>query len=249
VKSILNPDNSPSESRRKWYNQITGTEDAWADPRWVDANRVKDDRAALQPGDRIVMFGDGSKSGDDTGLVGGADLDGVRADAALAAPDRDGQAELVNRTALDAAVTNAFDTYKVVAFYFDPSHAKADDAVEDDRFWWPLVDDWHRRYSRGSTRSSGRSSPAPRRTRSPSTCSPRRPAALPAGGHPGGGGPRGRHRAAPRRRSAAAAHEEGEAPRGPVRHHDRQGAPLLEPARSTWPSASSAPGCCGASSA
>ena len=35
----------------------------------------------------------------------------------------------------------------MVAFYFDPSHAKADDAVEDDRFWWPLVDDWHRRYS------------------------------------------------------------------------------------------------------
>ena len=48
---------------------------------------------------------------------------------------------------VDAAVTEAFDTYKVVAFYFDPSHAKADDAVEDDRFWWPLVDDWHRRYS------------------------------------------------------------------------------------------------------
>jgi hypothetical protein len=43
VKSILNPDNSPSESRRKWYNQITGTEDAWVDPRWVDdpENRVR----------------------------------------------------------------------------------------------------------------------------------------------------------------------------------------------------------------
>jgi hypothetical protein len=29
VKSILNPANSASESRRKWYNQITATEDAW----------------------------------------------------------------------------------------------------------------------------------------------------------------------------------------------------------------------------
>jgi hypothetical protein len=28
IKSILNPENSASESRRKWYNQITGTEDA-----------------------------------------------------------------------------------------------------------------------------------------------------------------------------------------------------------------------------
>jgi hypothetical protein len=29
--------------------------------------------------------------------------------------------------ALDARVTEIFDTYKPVAFYFDPSHAKADD--------------------------------------------------------------------------------------------------------------------------
>jgi hypothetical protein len=145
VKSILNPDNSPSESRRKWYNQITGTEDAWADPRWVDANRVKDTAAHLQPGDQVVMFGDGSKSGDDTGLVA------VRLDDGFAQTlhwQHPTAGELVSRTKLDEAVTNAFDTYRVVAFWFDPSHAKADDAVEDDRFWWPLVDDWHRRYSK-----------------------------------------------------------------------------------------------------
>jgi hypothetical protein len=44
-------------------------------------------------------------------------------------------------------VVKAFDRFKVVAFWFDPSHAKADDQVEEDRFWWPLVDDWHKRYS------------------------------------------------------------------------------------------------------
>lgn len=144
VKSILNPDNSPSESRRKWYNQITGTEDAWVDPRWVDATRELDESKHLQSGDRIVMFGDGSKSGDDTGLIAVRLSDGFAQTLHWQHPKGD---SLVNRAAVDAAVTEAFDTYKVVAFYFDPSHAKADDAVEDDRFWWPLVDDWHRRYS------------------------------------------------------------------------------------------------------
>jgi hypothetical protein len=144
VKSILNPDNSPSESRRKWYNQITGTEDAWVDPRWADSTREKDEALHLQPGDRIVLFGDGSKSGDDTGLLGVRISDGFAQTLHWQHPKAD---ELVNRAAVDAAVVEAFDTYKVVAFYFDPSHAKADDAVDDDRFWWPLVDDWHRRYS------------------------------------------------------------------------------------------------------
>jgi hypothetical protein len=34
----------------------------------------------------------------------------------------------------------------VVAFWFDPSHAKDDDAEGDNRFWWPLVDEWSKRY-------------------------------------------------------------------------------------------------------
>jgi hypothetical protein len=144
VKSILNPDNSPSESRRKWYNQITGTEDSWVDPRWVDANRVTDTDQHLQPGDRIVMFGDGSKSRDDTGLVAVRISDGFAQTLHWQHPSADA---LVSRVKVDEAVTDAFDTYRVVAFYFDPSHAKSDDAIEDDRFWWPLVDDWHRRYS------------------------------------------------------------------------------------------------------
>ena len=143
VRSIMDPDNSPSESRRKWYNQITGTEDAWADPRWVDANTDKSRK--LEPGDRIVMFGDGSKSGDDTGLVAVRLSDGFAQTLHWQHP---AAGELVDRGALDSAVIEAFERYKPVAFYFDPSHAKANDAVEEDRFWWPLVDEWHRRYSR-----------------------------------------------------------------------------------------------------
>ena len=148
VKSILNPDNSASESRRKWYNQVVGTEDAWADPRWVDnCSRLieKHPELALSDGDRVVMFGDGSKSNDDTGLLIIRLSDGFAVTHHWQHPEAD---TLVNRAEVDAAVIKAFDTYKVAAFWFDPSHAKADDQVEEDRFWWPLVDEWHKRYSK-----------------------------------------------------------------------------------------------------
>lgn len=143
VKSILNPDNSPSESRRKWYNQIVGTEDSWADPRWVDANINRE--TPLKPGDRIVMFGDGSKSDDATGLVACRISDGYLQTLHVQHPAK---GEIVDRAAVDTAVVEAFETYRVVGFFFDPSHAKADGSIEDDRFWWPLVDKWHELYSR-----------------------------------------------------------------------------------------------------
>lgn len=150
VASIMNPDNSPSESRRKWYNQITGTEDAWADPRWVDAcnanhGKPPDQHMKIEDGETVVMFGDGSKSDDATGLVICRLSDGFFEVFHYQLPEK---GELVNRSLVDAAVDEAFERFRVVAFFFDPSHAKADDSIEDDRFWWPLVDKWHEKYSR-----------------------------------------------------------------------------------------------------
>src|SRR5690606_15656220 len=143
VKSILNPANSTSESRRKWYNQVVGTEDSWCEPRWIDQCMRRD--IDIEDGERVVMFGDGSKSDDANGLVIVRMSDGVGKVWHLQQPGRD---ELVSRSAVDAAVMEAFDRFRVVGFWFDPSHAKADDAVEDDRFWWPLVDKWHGEYQR-----------------------------------------------------------------------------------------------------
>jgi hypothetical protein len=54
----------------------------------------------------------------------------------------------VDVAAVDADVDAAFERFRVLAFWFDPSHAKTDDATDDDRFWWPLVDAWHDRYGR-----------------------------------------------------------------------------------------------------
>jgi hypothetical protein len=142
LNSIKNPSNSPSESRRKWYNQITAAEDAWADPRDIDAGARAD---VLDKGDSVVLFGDGSKSDDATGLVACRISDGLCQVLHVQQPKK---GRIVDRDAVDHAVVQAFARFKVVAFYFDPSHAKDDDAEGDNRFWWPLVDEWSRRYGR-----------------------------------------------------------------------------------------------------
>jgi hypothetical protein len=142
VQSIADSRNSASQSRRFWYNQIVAAEDAWADPNHVKAAAVEDD---FTPGDKIVLFGDGSKSNDATGLVAVRVSDGLAKVLFIQQP-RAG--EIVNREAVDKAVTDAFNTYSVVAFWFDPSHAKDDDAEGDNRFWWPMVDEWSQRYGR-----------------------------------------------------------------------------------------------------
>jgi hypothetical protein len=142
LNSIKNPSNSPSESRRKWYNQITAAEDAWADPRDIAAGVVDE---GLVEGDRVVLFGDGSKSDDATGLVACRISDGLAQVLHVQQPKK---GRVVDRDAVDHAVVQAFEKFRVVAFWFDPSHAKDDDAEGDNRFFWPLVDEWAQRYGR-----------------------------------------------------------------------------------------------------
>jgi hypothetical protein len=142
LNSIKNPNNSASESRRKWYNQITAAEDAWVDPKDIDlAKRAE----TLAEGDRVVLFGDGSKSDDATGLIAVRLTDGLAQVLHVQQPKK---GAIVDRNAVDHAVIAAFARYKVRAFWFDPSHTKDDSAEGDNRFWWPLVDEWSQRYGR-----------------------------------------------------------------------------------------------------
>jgi hypothetical protein len=143
VKSILDIRNPPSRSRRFWYNQIVAAEDAWADPLQWDALAAAGQ--LVLPNEPIVAFFDGSKSDDTTGLVGCRLSDGhVFVIDAWAKPAGErGKGWVVPRASVDEAVTAMFDAYKVVAFFADPSDTR-DDTGE--RFWEPLVDDWHQRY-------------------------------------------------------------------------------------------------------
>lgn len=143
VKSIIDIRNPPSRSRRFWYNQITAAEDAWMDPQQWDAIAAPDQ--LVLPAEPIVAFFDGSKSDDSTGLVGCRLSDGhvfVIDCWAKPAGER-GRSWIVPRLAVDEAVTAMFDAYKVTAFFGDPSDTR-DDTGE--RFWEPMLDDWHTRY-------------------------------------------------------------------------------------------------------
>jgi hypothetical protein len=146
VAAILDRRNPPSRSRRFWYNQIVAAEDAWIDPRDFDLCLAPDEVPPLGPKDEIVLFADMSKSDDATGVVACRLVDGLVSVLGMwqRPPGIRGDDWVTPRHAVDAVVDQAFDTYKVVAFWGDPSHTLDDETQE--RYWDGLFDDWHRRY-------------------------------------------------------------------------------------------------------
>jgi hypothetical protein len=137
VKSILNPANPASESRRKWYNQITATEDAWVDPQQFDQLGHPEQVA---PGEPVVLFGDGSKSDDATALVGVRLSDGFVFTVGVWQRPPKAEAWQVDRNAVDHRVREAHTIWDVRGFWFDPSDARDDETGE--RFWEPFCDQW-----------------------------------------------------------------------------------------------------------
>lgn len=162
-KSILNPANSPSESRRKWYNQVVAAEDAWTEPREFDP--LKDEDKALEPGEEIALFLDCAKTDDATALVGSRMSDGhvVTLGMWQRPPGKRGEDWVVPRYAVDQRIREVKDQYRVVAFFGDPAHALDDETM--DRFWDPLFAEWDLLFRRSvkiwaSGNKSGRDSSA-----------------------------------------------------------------------------------------
>ena len=138
VKSILNPANPPSESRRKWYNQITATEDAWLTPQEFDALA---DPQTVAAGEQVFIFGDGSKSDDATALIGCRLSDGyVFTIGVWQRPPRV-ESWVVDRMDVDRRFRDSMALWDVVGAWFDPSDARDDETGE--RFWEPILDGWH----------------------------------------------------------------------------------------------------------
>jgi hypothetical protein len=144
VEDIVNGANTPSESRRKWYNQITATADSWTTPQQFDLSYRDEDP---RPGDQIVMFGDGSKSDDNTALVACRISDGLTWPLGIWKPINDGR---IDRWVVDRRVVETFELYDVVGFWFDPSDARDDETGE--RYWEPLCDQWAQTYRRKLSR-------------------------------------------------------------------------------------------------
>jgi hypothetical protein len=143
-KSIANPVNTPSESRRKWYNQITAAEDAWTEPAEFDPLAAPDE--VVEDGEEIAMFLDCSKSDDATALVGVRMSDGHVFTMGMwqRPPGKRGDGWLAPREDVDGVVQHAFQKYRVAGFFGDPSHTLDDETM--DRYWDPLFDKWHLEY-------------------------------------------------------------------------------------------------------
>lgn len=140
LKSILNPANSPAESRRKWYNQVVAAEDAWTEP--LEFDPLKDDEKVVEKGEEIALFLDCAKTDDATALVGCRMSDGhvFTVDMWQRPPGKRGDGWVVPRNAVDQRVREMLDKHRVVGFFGDPAHALDDETM--DRFWDPMFSEW-----------------------------------------------------------------------------------------------------------
>lgn len=163
VEEIMRPDSDLSEMRRFYLNSVVSGTDTYL----VDADlaaTIHPDLKALREAneagdvlrlgwsivgrdDPIVMFFDGSKSGDSTALVGCRVSDGYIFLIGLwqQPPGDRGRAWLAPREEIDGRVKEAEETFNIVAFWADPSHAKDDQ--DGTRYWDVLIDRWHGRMS------------------------------------------------------------------------------------------------------
>ena len=146
LNSILDPQNPPSESRRKWFNQITGSEDAWTTPQIFDP--LKDTEQVVDPADELVVFFDGGKSDDATACVATRVSDGHCVVVGMwQRPPKTRRGEwVVDRMVVDDVVTRFVESHNVVALFADPSHTRDDVTME--LFWDSLLDEWHQRWKK-----------------------------------------------------------------------------------------------------
>jgi hypothetical protein len=146
VKSILDPRNPPSRSRRFWFNQVVAAEDSWMARYEWDACKVEG--AALAEGEEIVMFFDGSKSDDATGLAACRMSDGLVVTLGVWQKPPNWPADTpwsVPRDDVDGVVAHTFATYRVLAFFADPGSGQDEDG---DLYWDTYLDRWGQEHAK-----------------------------------------------------------------------------------------------------
>lgn len=122
IDGFYDPRQSPADSRRYFLNARTSSADAWIDTaQWATS---KDETLALATGDVITLGFDGSTSDDSTALVACRYSDGYL--EVLGCWERpegpDGVNWRVDSVAVDAAVAEAMERFRVIGFYADPPH-------------------------------------------------------------------------------------------------------------------------------
>jgi hypothetical protein len=119
----------PDVTRRFYLNQPTASEDAWTTPMNWEALRAHESKdpetgeastaRVIQDGEPIVMFFDGSKSSDGTGIVGCAMSDGHVFVIGGWEPNPKVADDVIPVAEVDATVERAFEKWEVVAFFAD----------------------------------------------------------------------------------------------------------------------------------
>lgn len=161
---MLDSRNPVSNSRRFYYNQIGADEEAWLDPkdieatvheqvkRWRGDPEIESDSlrlgwAPVDATEEIVVFFDGGKTDDHTAISGCRISDGYT----FAIGHWGRPASLDKRTPwfaprreVDERMHEVKARFNVVAIWADPSHAKDDE--DDTPYWDGLLDDWHREW-------------------------------------------------------------------------------------------------------
>lgn len=137
AERIWSPNTRESVSRRFYLNQRVSDEDAWTTPtEWA---ALEDTEHIVPAGADIVMFFDGSKSGDATALIGCEVKTGHVFVLGIWEP-KDGKE--VDANDVDRTVAKAFDRYTVCAFFADvrewESYVKTSwpDKYKDDLVIW-----------------------------------------------------------------------------------------------------------------
>ena len=102
------------DSKRKYLNWPTASEDAWCDPQ--DWAKLADRERRLVDGERVVLFFDGSKSRDATACVGCCLDDGYVFTVGVWEPHDDVP---VDAEQIDNRIRAQFDQFNVVAFFAD----------------------------------------------------------------------------------------------------------------------------------
>lgn len=141
IEQIWDPATDPQMARSDFLNQITHSSDAWI-PK-IDWDARRNEGRQLEDGDTIVLGFDGSRGrvrgkADATALVGCRVEDGLLFTVRVwEQPDGPtGEGWMPNPAEVDGQVAQAFERWRVVGFYADPSG------------WTEAVARWEARYGR-----------------------------------------------------------------------------------------------------
>ena len=122
-----------ASARRFYLNQPTAAKGAWVTPQMWQA--LADPERELVDGEDIVMFFDGSKSGDHSALVGCCMSDGHVFNIGVWVPEDDGDGgTYIDKAAVDNTVRRIKERFNVVAFWADRKEWDTFVNVE-----WPLL--------------------------------------------------------------------------------------------------------------